>query len=103
MTGRSPALSSTIYGNAPVRALSRASRDFLFQPPPGFSDAPLVHPRPTLFFAQPDQLHLLDEARADDDVRRSTRLLDAAQTWQLLPVFRPGFLGGAMIEDASAR
>ncbi|MCK9688630.1 NAD(P)/FAD-dependent oxidoreductase [Scleromatobacter humisilvae] len=101
-TGRSAALFSTIYGNAPVRALSRASRDFLFQPPPGFSDVPLVHPRPTLFFARPDQLALLDELRADADVRAGTRLLDAAEAWQLLPVFRPGFLGGGMIEDASA-
>ena len=101
-TGRSAALFSTIYGNAPVRALSRASRDFLFQPPAGFSDVPLVHPRPTLFFARPEQLDLLHEIRADADVRSSTRLLDAAQSWQLLPVFRPGYVGGGMIEDASA-
>ena len=101
-TGRSAALFSTIYGNASVRALSRASRDFLFQPPPGFSDVPLVHPRPTLFFARPEQLALLDEARADADVRSATRLLDAAETGRLLPVFRPGYLGGGMIEDASA-
>ena len=101
-TGRSAALFSTIYGNAPVRALSRASRDFLFQPPPGFSDVPLVHPRPTLFFARPEQIGLLHEIRADADVRASTRLLDAVETWQLLPVFRPGYLGGGMIEDASA-
>jgi D-arginine dehydrogenase len=101
-TGRSAALFSTIYGNAPVRALSRASRDFLFEPPAGFSDVPLVHPRPTLFFARPGQLHLLDEARADADVRAGTRLLDADEAARLLPVFRPGYLGGGMIEDASA-
>ncbi len=101
-TGRSAALFSTIYGNAPVRALSRASRDFLFQPPPGFSDTPLVHPRATLFFARPEQRPLLDALRADVDVRASTRLLDAAQTEALLPVFRPGYLGGSVIEDASA-
>jgi D-arginine dehydrogenase len=101
-TGRSAALFSTIYGNAPVRVLSRASRDFLFQPPPGFSDVPLVHPRPTLFFARPEQLGLLHEMRADVDVRASTRLLDAVQTCDLLPVFRPGYVGGSVIEDASA-
>ena len=101
-TGRSAALFSTIYGNAPVRALSRATRDFLFQPPPGFTDVPLVHQRPTLFFARPDQLELLEDARSDEDVRRFTRLLDAAQTWNLLPVFRPGFLGGGLLEEASA-
>ena len=101
-TGRSAALFSTIYGNAAVRALSRASRDFLFQPPPGFSDVPLVHPRATLFFARPEQLGLLDQMRADVDVRAATRRLDAAQTGALLPVFRPGYIGGGVIEDASA-
>ena len=61
-----------------------------------------MHPRPTLFFARPEQIGLLHEIRADADVRASTRLLDAVETWQLLPVFRPGYLGGGMIEDASA-
>jgi D-arginine dehydrogenase len=101
-TGRSAALFSTIYGNAPVRTLSRASRDFLFQPPAGFTDVPLVHPRPTLFFARPEQLGLLQAARTDADVHAGTRLLDAAEAQRLLPAFRPGYLGGAMIEDASA-
>lgn len=101
-TGRSAALFSTIYGNAPVRALSRASRDFLFQPPPGFSDVPLVHPRPTLFFAGEGQLGLLHASRSDADVRSATRLLDAAEVLQLLPLFRPGYVAGGMIEDASA-
>src|SRR4051812_15693172 len=101
-TGRSAALYSTIYGNAPVRALTRASRDFLFQPQPGFSDVPLVRARPTVFFAAHDQLHLLVEARADADVRSATRLLDAAEMQALLPVFRAGYAAGGMIEDASA-
>jgi D-arginine dehydrogenase len=101
-TGRSAALFTTIYGNAPVRALSRASRDFLFQPPPGFSDVPLVHARPTLFFARPDQLDRLHDARNDADVRAGTRLLDAAETLDMLPVFRPGYVAGSMVDDASA-
>jgi glycine/D-amino acid oxidase-like deaminating enzyme len=84
-TGRSAALYSTIYGNAPVRALSRASREFLFAPPPGFADAPLVHPRPTLFFAGQGQLALLHEARADADVGGATRLLDAEESRRMLP------------------
>ncbi|MEP6502702.1 MAG: FAD-binding oxidoreductase [Betaproteobacteria bacterium] len=101
-TGRSAALYSTVYGNAAVRALSRASRDFLFQPPPGFAAAPLVHARPTLFFARHDQLELLHEARTDADVRAATRVLDAAETSALLPVFRPGYVAGGMVDDASA-
>jgi len=101
-TGRSAALFSTIYGNAVVRALSRASRDFLFQPPLGFSEVPLVRPRSTMFFARADQLDLLCAARDDDDVRRATRLLGTAESHRLVPVFRPGYLGGAMLEKESA-
>ena len=101
-TGRSAALFSTIYGNAAVRALSRASRDFLFEPPPGFSDVALVHARPTLFFARGDQLEALEQARADADVARATRRLDAAAAHAMLPVFSPGYLGGGIVDDASA-
>src|SRR5436305_15291636 len=41
-TGRSAALYSAIYGNSVIRALSRASRQFLFEPPSGFTPHPLV-------------------------------------------------------------
>lgn len=44
-TGRSAALFSEIYGNELIRALSRASRGFFFDPPPGFAAVPLVTPR----------------------------------------------------------
>src|SRR5579862_5740957 len=54
-TGRSAALFSEIYGNPVIRALSRASRPFLFAPPPEFSPTPLVNSRATLFFGRPDQ------------------------------------------------
>ena len=101
-TGRSAALFSTTYGNATVRGLSRASRDFLFEPPPGFSPTPLVRPRSTLFFARDDQPGLLQEALADEDMRRSTQVLDAAQAAAMLPAFRPGYLGGGIVDGASA-
>jgi D-arginine dehydrogenase len=101
-TGRSAALFSTIYGNAPVRALTRASRDFLFQAPSDFSDVALVHARPTLFFATPDQLGLVDGLRADDDVRAATRVCSAQDVAGQLPVFSPGYIGGGILEESSA-
>ena len=39
-TGRSAALFSTIYGNAAVRALTRASQAFLFESPSWFTSTP---------------------------------------------------------------
>jgi len=47
-TGRSAALYSETYGNAPVRAITTASRAFYFDPPEGFSPYPLVTPRGSL-------------------------------------------------------
>ena len=44
-TGRSAALFTEIYGNATIRALTRASRGFLLDPPQDFTHAPLTRRR----------------------------------------------------------
>ncbi len=59
-TGRSAALFSEIYGSGPIRALSRASREFLYSPPAGFADAPIVRPRGALHIASAAQMGKLD-------------------------------------------
>src|SRR5262245_28205982 len=71
-TGRSAALYSKIYGNAAIRALTRASYDFLFNPPAEFAPYPLVSARPTLYFARSDQAASLENMRADEDVKAGT-------------------------------
>lgn len=101
-TGRSAALFSEMYGNALIRGLTRASRDFLFAPPEGFAAAPLVRPRATLYVARADQLALLDEFRAKPDVAAATERLSAAQAQALVPLFAPGYLAGAALEPGSA-
>ena len=58
-TGRSAALFTETYGNAVMRALTRASKRFLHEPPAGFSNSPLLSPRGTLLVAQPAQLERL--------------------------------------------
>ena len=101
-TGRSAALYSEIYGNATIRSLTRASRAFYFNPPTGFSDHPLVSKRGTLYFAQHHEADAL-EAFADSLATESRPVrLDAAQTRHLVPVFRPGYLGGSLYESGSA-
>jgi D-arginine dehydrogenase len=101
-TGRSAALFSTIYGNAAVRALTRASQAFLFESPSWFSRTPLVSPRPTLFFATEAQGDALAAFRNDADIAAKTLRLDVAEAAELVPVFRPGYLGGAVLEPGSA-
>lgn len=87
-TGRSAALFSEIYGNAPVRALSRASRGFLFAPPPGFSEIPLVRPRGVLYIAAADELAAVEAFRAAPDVARDTHELSTRQALELVPILR---------------
>lgn len=97
-TGRSAALFSTIYGNAAVRALSRASRDFLYSPTAGFSDTPLVQPRGTLYIARADQCQVLQAYAALPDVASAVHAVGPAQAQQLSPLLRPGYVQAALLE-----
>jgi D-arginine dehydrogenase len=101
-TGRSAALYSAIYGNPAIRALTRASRDFLFYPPGDFAPVPLVSPRPTLYFARKDQLASLERMRTDADVREGTELLDGEHARTLVPIFKSGYIRAAALETGSA-
>jgi D-arginine dehydrogenase len=101
-TGRSAALYSKIYGNAAIRALTRASHAFLFRPPEGFASHPLVLPRPTLYFARSDQAASLERMRADDDVKAGTELIDANRAASMVPIFRAGYLNAAALDPDSA-
>lgn len=109
-TGRSAALFSELYGNAAIRGLTRASRRFYFQPPAGFAEYSLVSPRDTMYFAGSDDAHLLAalQAQLGEEAARAAspspglQRLDAAQALARTPVFRPGYLAGALLETGSA-
>ncbi len=64
-TGRSAAMFIESYGNAPVRAITAASRAFLERPPAGFSASPLLSPRGVLYIARPDQRAALERSYAE--------------------------------------
>jgi len=87
-TGRSAAIFSEIYGNAVIRGLSRATRDFLFSPPQGFADAPLVTPRGTLFIAPPEQVAALRAMRDDPDVAAGTEVVGPDDAVRRVPILR---------------
>lgn len=106
-TGRSAALFIENYGTPQVRALTRASRRFLEQPPPGFADVPLLTSRGAMFVGGPDKAAALDEvfenARAiSPDVHR----LGPAEARARVPVLAPGlsavFEGSPMDMDVNA-
>lgn len=102
-TGRSAALFSEAYGPGPVRALSAASRPFLFAPPTGFADAPLVRPRGHLVFGAPGQEDRLRRL-AEDSRRFSGRIdsLSAQDTLCRVPALSPRAVGGGVFEPGAA-
>jgi D-arginine dehydrogenase len=101
-TGRSAALFSEIYGAEPVRALSRASREFLFSPPQGFAESALVRRMGALHIASPEQLAQLDAFARLPDIAPATHRLSGADAIALCPILRPDCVAGAVHEpDAS--
>jgi D-arginine dehydrogenase len=101
-TGRSAALFTEIYGSAPIRALTRASRKFLFEPPPGFAQGPLTHPRGCMHIATAAQLEALHRFRAAPDIACATRALAPAEARTLCPVLREDYVAGAVYEPESS-
>ncbi len=99
-TGRSAAMFLETYGNAPIRALTRASRAFYNHPPAGFADVPLLSPRGCLFVADGGQLELLDAILAEPDMRRTSRRLDIAEALRRVPILDPGWLAGAVLDES---
>lgn len=101
-TGRSAALFSEIYGNTVVRALSRASRDFFYAPPPGFSPSPLVRPRGALYVAREVQIERLERFAANEDVAGAIRRVSRDEALRACPILRPGHVAAALLEDDAA-
>lgn len=101
-TGRSAALFSEIYGSAAIRALSRASRDFLYSPPPGFVETPVVRQRSVLHIASAAQLANLEAFCALPDVAPAIRRLTAGEAIELCSMLRSDYVEGAALETASA-
>jgi D-arginine dehydrogenase len=101
-TGRSAALFSEAYGNATVRALTRASRAFFQAPPAGFAAGALLAPRGHLIFARADQREQLDAA-ADDMGATGTAIqrLSGAEVRRRVPALRPDHAHAGVLDPAA--
>ncbi|MEO9615175.1 MAG: FAD-binding oxidoreductase [Nitratireductor sp.] len=100
-TGRSAALFSTIYGPAPIRALSRASAGFFDAPPDGFAAGPLLSPRGVIMIARQDQLGSVEAMLADLAQGSAVARLDAAAIAAMVPLLRPGYAVAAVHEPGA--
>jgi D-arginine dehydrogenase len=96
-TGRSAAMFFEAYGNATVRALTRASRAFLLEPTAGFAQAPLMTRRDGLIVADPasaDKLaHWLPK-----DAGPALRALSTEEVLARVPILRAERVAGGVLD-----
>ncbi|CAH2604701.1 FAD-dependent catabolic D-arginine dehydrogenase DauA [Rhodovastum atsumiense] len=95
-TGRSAAMWILNYGPADVRVLTGLSRPFFETPPQGFTDVPLMSPRPFCFLAPPDQLDHLHRLMAEGIGLREAPI---AELRARIPALRPDYAVAAAVED----
>ena len=98
-TGRSAAAYEPNYGPPAIRALTRAARDFYYDPPQGFAGAALLEPRDTIFLVPAGQ-----EAAAEHILAGSKGLevISGADARKRFPVLREGFAKSALLDTDSA-
>lgn len=101
-TGRSAAMFLESYGGPVVRALTRASRAFLEQPPDGFH-TPLLAARSLLWLGSSGREQQVQALEAEvRPMFPSVRLVSADEAQEICPVLRPGWAAVGLLEpDAS--
>ncbi|WP_164662177.1 FAD-binding oxidoreductase [Tropicibacter sp. Alg240-R139] len=101
-TGRSAAVYAPSYGPAPIRALTRASRQFFDAPPQGFADAPLLSPIDAVFLARADQMDGLKAMKAELGDVPGIQQVDAPWLNERIGLLQPGYAAGALRDTGMA-
>ena len=99
-TGRSAAMFFESYGNTTIRALTRASRNFLEFPPSEFAHAPFLSLRGCLIVAARDRYAKLDDLQSSS--KGSLIRVDTEEARRLVPILRESWLGGALADDSGS-
>ena len=98
-TGRSLAMYTESYGPGVVRALAKASFDFLNNPPDGFNERPLSSPSGVMFVAREDQGASLERALQEAQAQSpATHRISPAKAVELVPVIRKDYVHTAFLE-----
>lgn len=99
-TGRSAALYTENYGNAAIRALTGASRDFFENPPQGFTEHPVLSPRGVLGVATAAQSVSFDEGLklANAATPGVVVEVDRAEALKRFPILNVDIIDRAMYE-----
>jgi len=98
-TGRSAAMLTENYGNAHIRLLTIASREFFASPPSVFGDAKLLSPRGMLWIGRADQEEKLREELATGrKYVPSICRVDKSAALELCPSLQASYVHGAVFE-----
>ena len=98
-TGRSAALYAETYGNRTIRGLTTGGKAFYLDPPPGFTEHPLLRPRGVMFVGRADQQTALDRLLAEvAGLRSNIRRIEVTEAYAHAPVLRPGYVAGAVLD-----
>ena len=102
-SGRSAALYSKRYKEPSIRGLAAASGDFLNNPPPGFSETPLLSKRGLLIFGREDQRDAVDRQFTPEQIQEGVaEQVSVEDACRLIPCFNPAYLNSAMYVPAAA-
>lgn len=102
-TGRSAAMFIETYGNAVIRCLTRASREFYHRPPAGFSEHPMLSPRGVMFIADDTQMDAL--AAYEKEIGAPAAGIDRLSpdaAVELVPILKPTAVAGAVMEHGAS-
>jgi D-arginine dehydrogenase len=102
-TGRSAALFIEGYGNAAIRAFTRASRQFFLEPPSGFCDVPLLTPRGAMLIGTEAQRPRLEALVAERAAESATAMewLDPDASRSVIPILRPDYKASAFLDRSA--
>lgn len=99
-TGRSAAMFFESYGNPVVRALTRASRAFLLQPPPDIASGALMHPRDALVIATDEARERLAAMEASTASEGCVRRVAVADALARCPILRADRVAAALADTS---
>ena len=100
-TGRSAALFSEIYGNEVVRTLSRASREFLLNPPIRFAAESLLKSRGCLFIAPEISSQRSSSFVLLRTCSTHTRELSSDEALAFVPILKREWAAHNLLEDSA--
>lgn len=101
-TGRSAAMYIPSYGPPMIQTLTRASGDFLHNPPPGFSTTPLLGARAEMLIARKDQLATIDAFMQQHSADTNIQLLNSADIRRQCPLLKTNYAASAILDTSGS-